>query len=346
MAIRPPDPVPRIFAAEIGRLLRFIDRPELARELGLAPELLSDREAKVPIGVWYDVVEAATAASGDPYLGLHFGSRSHVSLRKEAGVMRLLILSSDTVRIAVDRALRYQSFWNEAERYEIEESEGHFSVRYGSWGPPRPAHVQLAEKMAAQSVRFVRAAVPECVPEAVRFPHARRPGSEEVARVLGREPSYGAPYTEISFRSPVIDAKLPTADTVLFQVLDRELALRIVEVTPASSFADRVRKAVADYLHREQLSIGTVARALATSERTLQRRLTEERTSFRDLVDEVRRSRALALLDAGASFPELAVHLGYPEEATLRRAFRRWTGASPETWRARQLADRATLSVT
>lgn len=334
MATRPTEHL-KVFAAEIGRLLRFLDRPELASELGLAPELLEDREARVPIGVWYDIVEAVTAASGDPYLGLHFGSRSHVSFRKESGAMRLLLLSSDTVRIAVDRALRYQSYWNEAERYEIEESDGQFSVRYGCSGPPRPAHVQLAEKMVAQSVRFVRAAVPECLPEAVRFPHARRPGSEEVAQVLGREPSYEAPFTEVVFRSPVLDARLPTADTVLFQVLDRELALRIRDLTPASAFADRVRKAIADYLHREQLSMGTVARALATTERTVGRRLTAERTSFRDLVDEVRRSRAIALIDIGVSDPELAVHLGYSEATTFHRAFRRWTGATPEAWRSR-----------
>ena len=88
--------------------------------------------------------------------------------------MRLLLLSSDTVRVAVDRALRYQSYWNEAERYEIDEREDRFSLRYGLWGPSRPAHVQLAEKMVAQSVRFAGAPRrPSACPRSISFPHAR-----------------------------------------------------------------------------------------------------------------------------------------------------------------------------
>ncbi len=124
----------------------------------------------MPIGVWYDLIEAATAATGDPFLGLHFGIQSHVSFRADAGVMRLLILSSDTLRVAVDRSLRYQSYWNEAERYEIDERDGRYSIRYETVGTARPAHVQLAEKMAAQAVSAVRSVVRGCVPEARPLP--------------------------------------------------------------------------------------------------------------------------------------------------------------------------------
>ena len=248
--------------------------------------------------------------------------------------MGLLILASDSLRVAFDRTLRYQSYWNEAERYEIDERDGRYTVRYTPWGAPRQAHVQLAEKMAAQVVRFVRGAVRGCVPEAVRFPHAPRAGNEEIARVLGREPSFGASSTEVVLASSVLDTRMPTADAVLFRVLDRRLAEQIRGVWPDSSIADHVRKAIADYLHREELSIDMVARVLVTSERTLQRRLTGEGTSFRDLVDEVRRSRALALLKEDASVAELAFLLGYAEETTFYRAFRRWTGSTPESWRS------------
>ena len=73
-----------------------------------------------PIGLWYDVVEAAAAACGDPFLGLHFGLQAHIEYRRGAGAMRLMILASDTVRVAIDRVARYQRYWNEAERYEVE----------------------------------------------------------------------------------------------------------------------------------------------------------------------------------------------------------------------------------
>ncbi len=110
--------------------------------------------------------------------------------------------------------------------------------------------------------------------------------------MLGCEPQFGRDWTEVVLPATVLDARLPTADAVLFRVLDRQLAERVKEVTPESPFADRVCKVIVDYLHRERLSLAAVARIVGCSERTLQRRLTDAGTSFRGLVDEARRSRA------------------------------------------------------
>jgi AraC-like DNA-binding protein len=327
---------PPIFSSDIGRLLHFIDRPDLADELGIDRAVLDDREGKVPVDLWYDVVEAATEASGDDFLGLHFGNHTQTHFRKTAGALRLLLLSSDTLRVALDRAWRYQRYWNEAERYEIEEADGVFAVRWAPWGVPRPAHVQLAEKHAAHNVRFARVAVPDAR-VAVRLPHPRRAGDEEVARVLHCEPAYGGSWAEVSMPASVLDVRLPTADGILFSVLDRQIAERLRDHSAPIQYSDRTRKAIADYLHREELTIDVVARFLNTSGRTLQRHLNRERTSFRDLVDEVRRSRALAAIDRGATTSELVLLLGYSEETTFYRAFRRWTGATVEAWRAERV---------
>ena len=327
-----------MYAGDIGRILQFIERPELPARLEIPQEVLDDPDATVPIALWYEFVETATEASGDPFLGLHFGITSHRRFREGASAMRLLLLSSDTLRVAVDRVLRYQRYWNEGEHYEIEELRDLVVVRYRSWGPPRPAHVQLAEKTAAQTLAFVRVVARGLAPHSVSFPHGRRPGDEELARLLGCEPKFGRDSTEVVLPAAVLDARLPTADAVLFRVLDRQLADRLKEVTIASPFPDRVRKVIVDYLHRERLSMEAVARILGCSERTLHRRLTDDGTSFRGLVDEARRSRAVALLENGAAVPEVAAVLGYAEETAFYRAFKRWTGTTPEIWRATQPA--------
>ena len=138
------------------------------------------------------------------------------------------------------------------------------------------------------------------------------------------------------FDAAVLDVRLGTADAVLFSVLDHQLAERVRGTTPMSAISDRARKAISDYLHREDLSIDVLAKILHISERTLQRRLTAEGTSFRHLVDEVRRSRALAMLEGGSNAGDLSVVLGYADETAFYRAFRRWTGATPDTWRSRR----------
>jgi AraC-like DNA-binding protein len=83
---------------------------------------------------------------------------------------------------------------------------------------------------------------------------------------------------------------------------------------------------IAAHLADDGLSLAAVARTLALSPRSLQRRLAEEGTSWRDLVDGVRRDRATALLGQGLSRKAVAARLGFADTRALRGALRRWGG--------------------
>lgn len=74
------------------------------------------------------------------------------------------------------------------------------------------------------------------------------------------------------------------------------------------------------------------------SARTLRRRLAERGSSYRELLDEARRSLALQrVLDADASFDEIAAALGFNDLSAFYRSFRRWTGNTPAAYRTRRL---------
>jgi AraC-like DNA-binding protein len=89
-------------------------------------------------------------------------------------------------------------------------------------------------------------------------------------------------------------------------------------------WTDQVRRLLAEHLHRPALSLRTVARMLAVSARTLQRRLAEEGTSWSAEIDAARRERATRLLREGAKRDVTAARVGYSESRALRRALRRW----------------------
>lgn len=114
---------------------------------------------------------------------------------------------------------------------------------------------------------------------------------------------------------------------------ERYLDERLARLPPDSPVG-RVRAGIEALLPSATLS--KVARRLGASPRTLQRWLASEGTSFAALVEEVRRARALALVEAGASIAEVAWMLGYSEPSAFHRAFRRWTGTTPAQWRARE----------
>ena len=91
---------------------------------------------------------------------------------------------------------------------------------------------------------------------------------------------------------------------------------------------------VVEQLGQSPLTLDGVAEALAVSRRTLTRRLAEERTSFRQILDDVRRDFARALLrDRSLSIGDIAFFLQYSEPAAFHRSFRRWTGKTPQAFR-------------
>ncbi|MEV0344024.1 AraC family transcriptional regulator [Nocardia sp. NPDC050713] len=108
---------------------------------------------------------------------------------------------------------------------------------------------------------------------------------------------------------------------------------------PGKRIRADVAGAVRDELVRDPAAIPDlpqVAAALFLSCRTLSRRLNAEGTSFRALVDEVRRARSEQLLGhTRLTTEQVASRLGYAESASFIRAFRRWNGCPPQEFRSR-----------
>ncbi|MGH8788695.1 MAG: AraC family transcriptional regulator ligand-binding domain-containing protein [Cupriavidus necator] len=118
---------------------------------------------------------------------------------------------------------------------------------------------------------------------------------------------------------------------LLTPALDEALAQR----QRHHSFSDTVRWLVAHQLSGGRPDIPAVARELGVSERTLQRRLGGEGTSFQLLLTAVRRARARELLaDPTLDIDEVAFLLGYADQNSFFRAFRLWEGETPSSWRA------------
>ncbi|TGU31128.1 AraC family transcriptional regulator, partial [bacterium M00.F.Ca.ET.152.01.1.1] len=79
--------------------------------------------------------------------------------------------------------------------------------------------------------------------------------------------------------------------------------------------------------------LSDIARELGMSERTLQRRITEEGTSFRELLINARQELGRQLLsDPTADIDEVACRLGYQDASSFYRAFREWEGTTPNRW--------------
>jgi len=98
-----------------------------------------------------------------------------------------------------------------------------------------------------------------------------------------------------------------------------------------------VRRRIREASHGPLPEMASVAAALAMSPRTLQRRLAGQRTTYRRLLSEVREDLACQhLAESRLSIAEIAFLLGFADVTSFHRAFKRWTGQTPRTYRERR----------
>jgi AraC-like DNA-binding protein len=139
--------------------------------------------------------------------------------------------------------------------------------------------------------------------------------------------------TRLTFDGARVPAAHPLAPAaaVFEPVLDHQLQ----RLARSASWSQRVRAVIEHQLMDLEPTLGGVARHLHVSERSLQRHLGEEGTSFRQLLDDVRKALAQSWLHGQGSLAscrsitELAIVLGFSTNAALTRAFYRWFDMPP-----------------
>ena len=173
----------------------------------------------------------------------------------------------------------------------------------------------------------------------VAYPMPAPLDPERHERWFGCPVSWGAPLFEVAFEASVLDLPLPKRDPALFGYLARRVEALHEALPEDVRWADKVRREIGVQLAHGEPRIADIARRLAVSDRTLHRRLTEEDTTFAAILDALRRERAELLLEnKRLNSSEVAFLLGYVEPAAFFRAFKRWTGETPQEWRARMRA--------
>jgi AraC-like DNA-binding protein len=94
-----------------------------------------------------------------------------------------------------------------------------------------------------------------------------------------------------------------------------------------------IRTRLPEALQSQRFSADAIAAELGLSRRTLHRHLAAENITFQELLDLHRQEQAVQMLQSGAyAMSEIAYALGYSEQSSFNRAFRRWTGTSPSAW--------------
>jgi AraC-like DNA-binding protein len=165
-----------------------------------------------------------------------------------------------------------------------------------------------------------------------------RPGTRSAAHeaYFDAPVRFGAARDRLVFHADDLARPFPGHNPELLAMLTPALG-DALDAMNATSLGEQVVAELKRGLPSGRPDLGDVARRMGMSERTLQRRITEEGRSFRDLLADARRELGRRLLaDRTVEIDEIAFLLGYQDATSFHRAFRGWEGMSPGRWRERQ----------
>ncbi len=163
-----------------------------------------------------------------------------------------------------------------------------------------------------------------------------RPGpkTDVHERFFGCGVRYGAPRDVLVFSGSDLDLPFPGRNPELLDILWPALISALGDLQNCSAIRTEVKLAIKRGLASGRPDLSDVAGDLGMSERTLQRRITQDGTTFRELLLEARQELGRQLLaDPAADIDAVACLLGYQDTSSFYRAFREWEGMTPRRWR-------------
>jgi AraC-like DNA-binding protein len=331
------DDIPCVYASLPAAVIAFgqaqgLERPVLLQAAGLTEADLEDPDELVPydslIGVW---TLFGARFPGRP-MGLEYAAILPMAV---FGALGYAVRHAPTARAAVQAYLRFYRLVDPFLRVELHERGGR--VRFVFGHEPRVfALAEPLEMIVGLTVRHARDMLGRHFNATqVAFPHPQRHPEAVYAAFFETEVVFEAGWTGVEFEAGLLDLPIPDADPGLGRYLVAHLEERLAtRARPNPKLADRVSAEIEARLAQGEVAQADVAKALAMSPRTLQRRLDAEGASFSALLEGVRQRRAQDLLADGAlSVQEVAYLLGYSEPRAFHRSFRRWTGTSAGAWR-------------
>jgi len=293
---------------------------------------LTDPDVRVPEASAETAWRLARVMTGDATIGVHVAE----SLPRGAlDLVEYALRSSASLAAGLERLVRYGRVVSDRVAMRMEADGEGLLLLVRDTGSTA-LHPGRAEFALAAALKLARESTGHIItPLHVCFAHPPPEDESEYQRFFRRGVQFSAGSNSMILSA--VDAARPmqSADEALASIVRRRLDKALADRDQSGgSLSDRVRRMMVEHLGEMTLTPETVAKTLAVSRRTLSRRLADEGTSFREILDDVRREFACALLqDRGLSVADVAFFLAYSEPAAFNRAFQRWTGKTPGAFR-------------
>ncbi|MFT3804318.1 MAG: AraC family transcriptional regulator [Burkholderiaceae bacterium] len=307
-----------------------LDVESLLADVGLSAAWLQDADRRWPAERIDELWRLAQQRSGNPNIGL---AAPDLVSPGHYGIVGYAMMSSPDLKTCIGRLIRYQRIVSDEVIVDLVPDQAGQWATIDYAGGHRSVPRQRVEYGLLVLFSFCRWVTGRSfVPVAASFRCPEPPDDASHRRAYGCPLRFDQSFDGFLISTQDLEAPLPTATPELNALHDHQAALVLHRLgAPTSSRAqDMIVKRLQDGTPRRS----QIAADLGLSDRTFQRRLDEEATSFSDIVDRTRRELAHGYLrDPRISLSEIVYLLGYTDQSPFHRACLRWFSRSPGEYR-------------
>lgn len=315
-----------------------IPRSELCKLIGIKPQVLEEPDDRLPASVVAPILEAAVKQAGDELFWLKATRSANLPVNN---LFFYTVFQSGTLREALIRAERFFSYITDLYYPSCHITKDEFSLRFNFRVPVNDVSIYRIDHIFSSFKTFIEMfAGPRLKLKGIRLTVPFLQRSRDYEKHFAVPVTHGQYHNELVFRRA--DLNLPNAwsapDPHLDKILLRQIESTVQELKVKVGFIESLHMAVEKQLSTGKPELRKTAAMLTMSSRTLQRRLTEMKTTFNNEVHEVRsKLAAYYLKQSKIPVSQIAFMLGFKDSRSLSVAYQKWFGITPTEYRRQQV---------
>ncbi len=313
-----------------------VDIDAFLRSLKLDPQAVKAPDTRLPIETYLLIQDEAAKYVNDPSFGLHMGEFAEVGSWSILGYM---MMNCKTLGEAVEKSGRYSRIIGNLieARAEMRLNKIHVEFFTPPHAPKMSRH--CFEATLSSTVRMIRNLTGvHLSPLKVTFIYPTPESIAEYERVFSCPVLFGQKENSFTFDWKIISTPILMPSPGLLEHFEQYAQEFLTHLERNDEHTRAVTRIILSKLDDEDLTLEKIAREMAVSVRTLQKRLEEEGVVFSDLLKDIRQRLAQKYLRENYSVEQISYLLGFSEPSVFRKAFKKWSGVTPREYREQSFA--------
>lgn len=330
------DPDTVSFAAAIDLIQISLDKQALSTRdvssLGISLDGLSDLGVRLPethfIELWKMISEQAQGTD----IALNIGQTINPNAK---GLLASWISQTSTLREALTTFISHISLMNPSESWQLTDQQGMCKLTFTLHNKKGYPQMAIERSMSAMVAWGQLLSGNQLTILKAGFAFTAPTYEPSFKKIFGENIHFDAQEHYLEFPPNTLDLPVISSNRLLKEMMADKAKSALSALTPKTHVIDKVRYLLNHLIDQQQpISVNIISEALAMSRQTLYRELKKHNTDFQSIFDNIRKEQAMILLKSGTeSIDVISLKLGYKDNSSFYKAFKRWYDESPASFK-------------